>query len=69
MPNLYFGQVHHDSLISKLVEHERRKLLAVESVILGTICYNFTSRVSFPYVIKIAKALKGSYVINTKTVF
>ncbi|OCH84912.1 cyclin-like protein [Obba rivulosa] len=38
------------------VEHDRQRLLAVERLILETICFNFTSRLPFPYVIKIGRA-------------
>ncbi|OBZ71402.1 CTD kinase subunit beta [Grifola frondosa] len=38
------------------VEHDRQRLLAVERLLLETICFNFTSRMAFPYVIKISRA-------------
>jgi CTD kinase subunit beta len=38
------------------VEHDRQRLLAVERLALETICFNFTSRMSFPYVIKLGRA-------------
>ncbi|EGN92198.1 hypothetical protein SERLA73DRAFT_191446 [Serpula lacrymans var. lacrymans S7.3] len=41
-------------------EHDRQRLLAVERLILETICFNFTSRMPFPYVIKIGKILGAS---------
>ncbi|KAG6334610.1 hypothetical protein ID866_4486 [Astraeus odoratus] len=42
------------------VEHDRQRLLAVERLILETICFNFTSRLPFPYVIKLGKKLGAS---------
>ncbi|KAI0689053.1 cyclin-like protein [Cytidiella melzeri] len=42
------------------VEHDRQRLLAVERLMLETICFNFTSRMPFPYVIKISRGLKVS---------
>ncbi|KZT73927.1 cyclin-like protein [Daedalea quercina L-15889] len=39
------------------VETDRQRLLAVERLMLETICFNFTSRMPFPYVIKIGRAL------------
>ncbi|KAI0731920.1 cyclin-like protein [Fomitopsis betulina] len=39
------------------VELDRQRLLAVERLMLETICFNFTSRMPFPYVIKIGRAL------------
>ncbi|EIN12726.1 cyclin-like protein [Punctularia strigosozonata HHB-11173 SS5] len=41
------------------VEADRQRLLAVERLILETICFNFTSRMPFPYVIKIGKVLRA----------
>ncbi|KAH9941071.1 cyclin-like protein [Amylocystis lapponica] len=38
------------------VEHDRQRLLAVERLTLETVCFNFTSRMPFPYVIKIGRA-------------
>ncbi|KAH9936171.1 cyclin-like protein, partial [Fomitopsis serialis] len=39
------------------VELDRQRLLAVERLMLETICFNFTSRMPFPYVIKIGRSL------------
>lgn len=44
---------------AQLVEHDRQRLLAIERLILETICFNFTSRMPFPYVIKMARSLRG----------
>ncbi|KAJ3753793.1 cyclin-like protein [Lentinula raphanica] len=52
-----FGEVDIDTMDPQLVEHDRQRLLAVERLILETICFNFTSRMAFPYVIKIGRAL------------
>jgi hypothetical protein len=42
-----------------VVEHDRQRLLAVERLLLETVCFNFTCRMPFPYVIKIGRALGG----------
>ncbi|THV03914.1 cyclin-like protein [Dendrothele bispora CBS 962.96] len=51
------GEVDLDSMDPQVVEHDRQRLLAVERLILETICFNFTSHMPFPYVIKMGKAL------------
>ena len=43
----------------QVVEHDRQRLLAVERLLLETICFNFTSRMPFPYVIKVGRAVGG----------
>jgi CTD kinase subunit beta len=43
-----------------MVDQDRQRLLAVERLILETICFNFTSRMPFPYVIKIGRAFGGA---------
>jgi CTD kinase subunit beta len=40
-------------------QHDKTRLLAIERLILETICFNFTSRLPFPYVIKLGRAFKG----------
>ncbi|KAF9468487.1 cyclin-like protein [Collybia nuda] len=52
------GEVDLDTMDSQIIEADRQRLLAVERLILETICFNFTSRMPFPYVIKIGRALK-----------
>jgi len=42
------------------VEQDRQRLLAVERLVVETICFNFTSRMSFPYVIKLGRVLKAT---------
>ncbi|GBE85176.1 CTD kinase subunit beta [Sparassis crispa] len=42
------------------VEHDRQRLLAVERLLLETVCFNFTSRMPFPYVIKIGRSFKAT---------
>jgi len=42
------------------VEHDRQRLLAVERLALETICFNFTSRMAFPYVIKLGRTFKAT---------
>ena len=41
------------------MEHDRQRLLAIERLIVETICFNFTCRMPFPYVIKISRAFGG----------
>ncbi|GJJ15549.1 hypothetical protein Clacol_009827 [Clathrus columnatus] len=45
------------------VEQDRVRLLGIERYILETICFNFNTRIPFPYVIKIAKAIGASKLI------
>ncbi|KAK7056895.1 RNA polymerase II C-terminal domain kinase beta subunit [Paramarasmius palmivorus] len=54
------GEVDLDTMDANLVEQDRQRLLAIERLILETICFNFTSRMPFPYVIKIGRALGGT---------
>ncbi|KAI0352651.1 cyclin-like protein, partial [Trametes cingulata] len=42
------------------VENDRQRMLAVEKLMLESICFNFTSRLPFPYVIKISRAFGAS---------
>ncbi|KAK0503929.1 cyclin-like protein [Armillaria luteobubalina] len=51
------GEVDLDTMDPAIVEHDRQRLLAIERLMLETICFNFTSRMPFPYVIKIGRAL------------
>ncbi|KAF8517338.1 hypothetical protein JB92DRAFT_3095429 [Gautieria morchelliformis] len=39
------------------VEQDRQRLLAIERLILETVCFNFTSKMPFPYVIKAGRAV------------
>ena len=41
------------------MEADRQRLLAIERLILETVCFNFTAKLPFPYVIKLGKELKG----------
>ncbi|KAL5492759.1 CTK2_1 [Sanghuangporus weigelae] len=41
-------------------EQDRQNLLGIERPILETVCFNFTVRMSFPYVIKIGRVLRAS---------
>jgi hypothetical protein len=52
-------------IFSQVVEHDRQRLLAVERLLLETICFNFTSRMPFPYVIKIGRAFHGECLTAT----
>ncbi|KAI9464171.1 cyclin-like protein [Boletus coccyginus] len=51
------GEVDMDPMT---VEHDRQRLLAVERLILETICFNFTSKMPFPYVFKLGRKLGAS---------
>ncbi|TDL23296.1 cyclin-like protein [Rickenella mellea] len=42
------------------VEQDRQRLLAIERLVLETVCFNFTVKMPFPYVIKIGRALKAT---------
>ncbi|TCD62990.1 hypothetical protein EIP91_006149 [Steccherinum ochraceum] len=42
------------------VEHDRQNLLKLERAILETVCFNFTSRMAFPYVIKAGRSLRAT---------
>ena len=47
---------------SQTVEQDRQRLLAAERLILETVSFNFTSRMPFPYVIKMSRAVRGNNV-------
>ncbi|KAI0953135.1 hypothetical protein AcW1_007437 [Taiwanofungus camphoratus] len=55
------GEIEMDAAT---VEHDKQRLLAVERLILETICFNFTSRMPFPYVIKIGRAFGGAVILH-----
>ncbi|PFH54113.1 hypothetical protein AMATHDRAFT_136094 [Amanita thiersii Skay4041] len=54
------GEIDLDTMDPQVVEHDRQRLLAIERLILETICFNFTSRMPYPYVIKISRGLKAT---------
>lgn len=54
------GDVDVDAMDQQVVENDRQRILAVERLILETICFNFTSRLPFSYVIKLAKHTFGA---------
>ncbi|KAJ3514142.1 hypothetical protein NLJ89_g2551 [Agrocybe chaxingu] len=54
------GDIDLDTMDHAMVENDRQRLLAIERLILETICFNFTARIPFPYVIKLGKELKAS---------
>ncbi|KAF8895340.1 cyclin-like protein [Infundibulicybe gibba] len=51
------GEIDIDTMDQQMVEHDRQRLLSVERLVLETICFNFTSRMPFPYVIKMGREL------------
>ncbi|KAH8109802.1 cyclin-like protein [Phellopilus nigrolimitatus] len=51
------GEVEMDPVA---VEQDRQHLLGIERLVLETICFNFTVRMPFPYVIKISRSLGAS---------
>ncbi|KAJ7644211.1 cyclin-like protein [Roridomyces roridus] len=53
------GEIDLDAMDPQVVERDRQRLLSVERLLLETICFNFTSRMPFPYVIKLGKAFKA----------
>lgn len=50
------------SPFEQVVENDRRRLIAIERLILEMICFNFGTRMSFSYVIKMGRALGCEYV-------
>lgn len=44
------------------MESDLQRLLGVERYILGTICFNFTSKMPFPYVIKLGRHFKSEQI-------
>ncbi|KAJ7069834.1 cyclin-like protein [Mycena amicta] len=54
------GIVDVDSMDPAVVERDRQRVLSIERLLLETVCFNFTSRMPFPYVIKLGKALGAS---------
>lgn len=55
------GQIDVDTMDQQVVERDRQRVLAIERLLLETICFNFTSRMPFPYVIKLGKAFGGAW--------
>ncbi|KAH9037156.1 cyclin-like protein [Lactarius hengduanensis] len=51
------GEIDMDPAV---LEQDRQRLLAVERLIVELICFNFTSRMPFPYVIKIGRKFNAS---------
>lgn len=43
------------------LEADRRKLLAVERLVMETVSFNFRVRMPFPYVIKVARDLESKH--------
>ncbi|KAF7365228.1 CTD kinase subunit beta [Mycena venus] len=54
------GEIDVDTMDQQVVERDRQHVLAIERLLLETICFNFTSRMPFPYVIKLGKAFGAS---------
>ncbi|KAJ6585084.1 cyclin-like protein [Mycena capillaripes] len=54
------GEIDVDTMDQQVVERDRQRVLAIERLLLETICFNFTSRMPFPYVIKLGKAFGAS---------
>ncbi|KAJ7761577.1 cyclin-like protein [Mycena maculata] len=54
------GEIDLDAMDQQVVERDRQRLLAIERLLLETVCFNFTSRMPFPYVIKLGKAFGAS---------
>ena len=45
------------------LESDRQRLLAIERLILETICFNFTSKMPFPFAIKFGRYFNGSFIL------
>ncbi|KAF8967084.1 hypothetical protein BDZ97DRAFT_1938281 [Flammula alnicola] len=58
---LYISTKEHNTLKKSRELLAAQRLLAVERLILKTICFNFTARMPFPYVIKLGQEFKGTY--------
>lgn len=58
------GEIDLDSMDPQVVENDRQRLLTVERFILESICFNFTSRLPFPYVIKIGRILGATKLLT-----
>ena len=43
----------------QVIEGDRKRILAIERLVLETICFNFNTRMSFSFVIKVGKGLGG----------
>ncbi|KAF8889995.1 cyclin-like protein [Gymnopilus junonius] len=54
------GEIDLDTVDPTMVENDRQRLLAIERLILETICFNFTARMPFQYVIKIGKEMQAN---------
>lgn len=48
-----------EEVARKALESDRQRLLAIERLILETICFNFTSKMPFPFAIKFGKYFNG----------
>ncbi|KXN93288.1 CTD kinase subunit beta [Leucoagaricus sp. SymC.cos] len=51
------GEIDLDTMDPQVVENDRQRLLSVERFILESICFKFTCRLAFPYIIKIGREL------------
>ncbi|KAJ7708526.1 cyclin-like protein [Mycena metata] len=54
------GEIDVDSMDQAVVERDRQRVLAIERLLLETVCFNFTSRMPFPYVVKLGRAFGAS---------
>lgn len=53
-PSVRFNEVARQAL-----ESDRQRLLGIERLIMETICFNFTSKMAFPFVIKFGRYFNG----------
>ncbi|XP_006462585.1 hypothetical protein AGABI2DRAFT_152024 [Agaricus bisporus var. bisporus H97] len=58
------GEIDLDSMDPQVVESDRQRLLAIERLILETICFNFKCRLPFSYVIKIGRQLRATKLLT-----
>ena len=47
--------------------NDTEKILGIERLLLEVICFNFTVKVPFPYVIKMGRALRGTVSVRRTT--
>lgn len=58
------GEIDLDTMDPQVVENDRQRLLSVERYILESICFNFTSRLPFSYIVKIGRALGATKMLT-----
>ena len=54
-----------DKAVNQALESDRQRLLAIERLILETICFNFTSKMPFQFAIKFGRYFNGLFLISS----